>query len=156
MSEKENILGVIRDLRTGFLGRNSYNLVLTDRRLIFAKYSSELMKQEREKAVEGAQDKGFFGKWKASVSSGFNFHKRYYSMEPREILQENEDNYEIRPEEITSIKLRGRGFDSGADKREPNKMKIKWSGGKEKFNFDQESVKQVKEIMRPVLGKKLS
>lgn len=155
MNKKENVLGVIEDLRTGLLGRNSYNLVLTDRRLIFAKYSTELMKKEREKALEGAQDKGFFGRWKASISSGFNFHKRYYNMEPEEILREGEDNYEIRPEEIKSVKLRG-GFDPGSDKRDPNKMDIAWSGGKEKFKFEKQSVNQVKEMLNPMLGKKLN
>lgn len=156
MNKKENVLGVVEDLRTGFLGRNSYNMVLTDRRLIFAKYSTELMKQEREKAMEGAKDKGFFGKWKASISSGFNFHKRYYSMEPQDILQEDEDNYEISPKDISSIKLIDRGFDMGSDKREPNEMKIKWSGGKEKFKFQKQTAKQVKEILNPVLRGKLS
>ncbi|MFB6076470.1 MAG: hypothetical protein ABEK17_05040 [Candidatus Aenigmatarchaeota archaeon] len=153
MNKEENILGVVKDLRTGFLGRDSYNLVVTDQRLIFAKYSTELMKQEREKSLEGAQDKGFFGKWKASLLSGFDFHKRYYKMEPSEILQENEDNYEIKTEEIKSVKLRG--FSPDLDKN-MNKMKIVWSGGKEKFKFKKQNTNQVKKILKPVLGKKVN
>ncbi|MFB6088234.1 MAG: hypothetical protein ABEK36_00465 [Candidatus Aenigmatarchaeota archaeon] len=156
MNKEENVLGVVKDLQTGFLGRNIYNLVLTDQRLIFAKYSTELMKQERERALEGAQDKGFFGRWKASLTSGFNFHNRYHSMEPDEIIREDEENFVINSEEIKSVKLRGRRFDPGSDKREPNKMEIVWSGGKEKFKFEKQTVNQVKEILKPVLGRKLN
>jgi len=156
MDGKENVLGVVEDLRTGFLGRSSYNLVVTDLRLIFSKYSTELMKQEREKALEGAKDKGFFGRWKASLSSGFDFKNRYYEMEPETILQEGEDNFEIKLEEVRSVKLRERGWNPGLDKRDPNKMEIKWSGGKEKFKFEKQTAKQVKELLNPILRGKLN
>ncbi len=151
----EKVTGVIPALSTGWLGRQSYSLIVTDHRLIFAKYSSELMKQEREKAVAGLDDKGFFGRWKASVSSGFNFHERYYEMDPETILKEDEDNYEITPEEIESVKTKSGNWDLEHSKSQANEMTIKWSGGKEKFKFHQMNPKQVKGVLKPLLGTRL-
>lgn len=46
--EKEKVTGVIPYMTTGRLGRNAYTIVVTNRRLIFAKYSTKLVKEEQK------------------------------------------------------------------------------------------------------------
>ena len=151
---EERVTGVIPDLRTGMFGNKSYSLVITDRRLIFAQVTNELLKQEREKVV-GNSGGGLMSKWKASMSSHFNFHERYYNMNPDSALQENPENYQISPEQIRSIKLNSSQAWSNDGKQKPNKMVIKWSGGKNKYNFNKVSTGEVKKTLRPLLGSKL-
>ncbi|MFW6196540.1 MAG: hypothetical protein ACOC5D_04305 [Thermoplasmatota archaeon] len=149
----ERVTGVIPDLRTGMFGRKSYSLVVSNQRLIFAEVSTELMNQEREKAV--SQSNGFMGRWKASVASGFTFHERYYDMDPDMILRESPENFEIRPEQIKSVKLKGSQYGADQSCKSYNKMLIKWTGGKDKYNFQKVSTGEVKKALTPLLGSKV-
>lgn len=151
----EKVMGVIPDLRTGLLGRDSFSLIVTQKRMIFAEYTTDLMKKERNKAVSKSESKGMMAKLNASVSSSFNFHNRYYDMDPEEILIESPNNYEIRPEQVKSIKIRSGQWDPESGKEAVNKMIIKWSGGKNKFNFTQMNPNQVKDLLLPLMGTKL-
>ncbi len=152
---EERVTGVIPDLRTGWLGKTSYSLIITDRRLIFAEITNELLKQEREKAVSKNQGGGLMSKWKASMGSHYNFHERYYRMNPDEALRENPNNYGMRPEEIQTVKFRGSQVWSNDGKQTPNKMVIKWSGGKTKYDFQRINVSEVKKALIPLLGPKV-
>lgn len=153
--EKEKVTGVIPYMNTGRLGRNAYTIVVTNRRLILAKYSTKLVKEEQKRAKNKSKG-GFFSRWKASISSGFSFHERYYEMEPNEILQESKENYEIRPEQVGSIKIKRGNWDPGHEHSKPGKMEIKWSRGKNKFKFDRIDSKKVKEALNPLLGSKMN
>ncbi|MFW6176485.1 MAG: hypothetical protein ACOC40_02170 [Thermoplasmatota archaeon] len=147
--------GVIPDLRTGMFGNKSYNLVVTNQRLIFAEFNNELMKKDREKAMANAQNSGFFGKMKASIGSSFSFHERYYNMDPETILRESPNNFEMRPEQIQSIKLRSSQYGAEHSGKNINKMKIKWAGGKDKYNFQRVSTGEVKKTLNPLIGSKV-
>lgn len=151
----ERVTGVIPDLRTGTFGNKSYNLIITDRRLIFAQITNDLLKQEREKAVAGAPSGGFFSKWKASMGSHYNFHDRYFKMHPDDALRENPNNYELWPEQIRSVKLRSKQVWSNDGKQSPNKMVIKWTGGKIKYNFQRVNTNEVNRALQPLLGPKV-
>ncbi len=151
----EKVTGVIPDLRTGMFGNKSYSLVVTDRRLIFAEITNELLKQEREKAVSDSGG-GFMSKWKASMGSHYSFHERYYDMDPDDTLKENQNNFEIRPDQIRSVKLRSSNAWSNDGKQSPNKMVVKWTGGKNKYNFQRVNTNEVKKALHPLLGPKVS
>ncbi len=153
----ENIVGIIPDLSSGFLGQRVYTLVVTNYRLIFAEKTNDMVKQEieRAKAQAEANGAGFFGKWKASAATGFNFHNRYYNIPLQAILQENPNNYEIRPEQIKSIKVRSGHHDQRYGTTSPNKMVIKWTGGKEKYSFENLDTDKVKNILFQVIGSKV-
>ncbi len=152
---EERVTGVIPDLRTGRLGRTSYSLIITDRRLIFAEITNELLKKERKKSVDGAQGGGFMSRWKASLSSNTNFHERYYKIPPEYALSENPNNYEMRPEEIQTVKLRDSQVWSNDGKQSPNKMVIRWSGGKNKYDFQRVNTGEAKKALVPLLGPKV-
>ena len=93
---------------TKSLGRiDTYNLIVTDRRSIFAKLTNEIMqeaiKRRRDKAE--AEGKGFFGKWKAQMQ-GFNMYTDAYTeMTPDQILAETQGNWEIDNSFIKGMKF---------------------------------------------------
>lgn len=154
----ERVLGVIPGLSSGFFGQRSYTMVVTDQRLIFAEFTNELMKKEHEKNMKKWKEKGegFWSKLKTSMSSNFKFHNRYHNMHPVEILNESPNNYEIRLNDVKSAKLRTGTYHPESEKAPTHKMIIKWNGGKEKFTFERIEPKQVKEILTPVLGPRVS
>lgn len=150
----ENIIGVIPNLSTGMFGQSSYTLVVTNYRLIFAEITKQLLDQERQKNVSNVQG-GMMSRWKAQMSSHFNFHNRYFNIPPQAILQESPNNYEIRPEQVKSVKVHGGQYNHGSGRQNPNKLVIKSTLGKKKFNFDKMNINQAKEIMGRLLGPKV-
>lgn len=148
----ERVLGVVPSLSTGILGQKSYTLVVTNYRLIFAEVTSELLNQERERAVSGVQNEGAMTKWKASMSSHFNFHNRYYNIPPQSILQESPNNYGIRPDQVKSVRIRAGNSYPGSGQQYANKMVIKSSIGKKKFTFDQMDPNDAKKLLSQLLG----
>ena len=85
---------------------DTFNLIVTDHRSIFAKLTNQIMnetiKMRREKAA--AEGKGFFGKWAAQMS-GFNtYTDRYQTMRPEEALLENKENFQIENSMIKNVK----------------------------------------------------
>lgn len=147
--------GIIPDLSTGTFGQKAYNLVVTNYRLIFAEVTTELLNQEREKTAANTQNQGMMSRWAAQMSSHSEFHKRYLSIPPQEILRESPNNYELRPQQINSIKLHGTQYSSYDGKNPGNKMVIKSTLGKEKFRFHRMNTRQVKDLLRPLLGPKV-
>lgn len=153
--QPEKVMGVLPNLSDGFFGQRSYSLVITNYRFIFAEVNNQLIKEEQKKAVAGTEDKGLISKWKATVSSGFRFHERYYNMNPQAILQESPNNYEIRPEQIKTVKIMEGSYNIDSNYKYPNTMVIKWTGKKKKFKFEGVDSKKAKEMMAPLLGSKL-
>ena len=98
------------------LGRtDTYNLIITDRRSIFAKLTSEIMnetvKMRRDNAA--AEGKGFFGKWKAQMQ-GFNTYTDWYKDKtPDQALGETPGNYAIDNSAIRNIKVNEDSNDDG-------------------------------------------
>jgi nucleotidyltransferase/DNA polymerase involved in DNA repair len=85
---------------------DTFNLIVTDQRSVFAKLTSQIMnetvKMRREKAA--AEGKGFFGKWAVQMS-GFNtYTDRYQTMRPEEALLENKENFQIENSMIKKVK----------------------------------------------------
>ncbi len=151
----EKVIGVIPNLGSGMLGQHSHTLVVTNYRMIFAEVTKQLLNQERERAVAGVQDEGMMSRWKAQMSSHFNFHNRYYNMPPQSILQESPNNYELRPDQIKSVKIKAGHYDYGSGQQYSNKMVIKSSIGKKKFTFDQMNHQDAKNLMKQLLSDKV-
>jgi hypothetical protein len=98
------------------LGRSdTFNLLVTERRSIFAKLTGEIMnatvKMRRDKAA--AEGKGFFGKWKAQMQ-GFNTYTDWYKDKtPDQALGETPGNYAIDNSAIRNIKVNENSDDEG-------------------------------------------
>jgi hypothetical protein len=98
------------------LGRvDTYNLIVTDRRSIFAKLTNEIVgetvKMRRAKAE--AEGKGFFGKWKAQMQ-GFNTYADHYlDKTPDQALNETPGNYAVDNSLIRNIRVDENDDDDG-------------------------------------------
>lgn len=140
---EEKVLGAIPNvsLKKGLFKSVIYNLIVTNERLLFAKFRKELFKEEaRERAEElEEQGKGKIRQFFAKLGTGFTFYKRYLDMDPEDILKETEDNFFLTPQAVRSIKLkRGRvSYDEDGDEyQNPHTLLITTtSGEKMKFLF---------------------
>ncbi len=108
----EHVHGVIPNatLKEGFLGVKSkvYILVLTERRIVFVRITTEMMKQlvtdSRNEAK--ADGKGFFGQWGAQLTAYSEFAQRYLTMPPDEALAETPGNFALERSAIVKAKLK--------------------------------------------------
>ncbi len=150
----EQVMGVVPNLSAGMLGQQTYTLVITNYRLIFARLTNQMVNQEIERAKSEARQsgEGFLGTWAASTHAGFSYHNRYHKMPPQAILQENPSNYEIRPEQVKSVKITSGYHDPQYSQDNPGKMVIKWTGGKVKFTLDRMEPQQIRSMLFPLLG----
>ncbi len=151
----ERITGIVPGLRTGMFGQRSYDMIVTNYRLIFAMRTNESIRREHEKSMAGTEDQGLLTKWKTSIASAFNYHQRYYQMPPESILREGPDNYEIRPDQVNKVQVYPGSRIEESGKHNSNTLKIKWSGGKSKFSFESVGANQVKNMLAPLLGPKV-
>jgi hypothetical protein len=98
------------------LGRvDTYNLIVTDRRSIFAKLTNEIMGEavKMRRANAGAEGKGFFGKWKAQMQ-GFNTYTDWYQDKtPDYALNETPGNWAVDNSAIRNIKVNEDSNDEG-------------------------------------------
>ncbi|MCX5971476.1 MAG: zinc ribbon domain-containing protein [Coprothermobacterota bacterium] len=105
----ERVLGVVPNLSAGTLGAKSYVLVVTDRRLLVVRITSQNMAEVVRKSQEEgkAQGKGFFERWGDQISAFYRYAERYLSMAPGAILAENGENYAIDHSQVTRITIDG-------------------------------------------------
>lgn len=86
-------------------------LVVTDKRMLFAKWTQELFKKEAEKRKEEAKEAGG-GKLKqffSQLGASFTYYKKYLNMTPEEILNEHNENFALTPQDVLKIDFkRGR------------------------------------------------
>ncbi len=131
-------------------------LVVTDKRMLFAKWTQELYKKEADRRKEETKDAGG-GKLKqffSQMGTGFTYYKKYYEMTPDEILQEHSENFSLTPSDVLSINMKkGRSKRSGSgiinvkvginvgggdteDLETPHELIINAKTGKMIFNFN--------------------
>jgi hypothetical protein len=95
-------------MKSKSLGRtDTYNLIVTDRRSIFAKLTAEIMNEtvKKRRAKAEAEGKGFFGKWKAQMQ-GFNTYTDWYADKtPDYALAETQGNWAIDNGSISNVKV---------------------------------------------------
>ncbi len=89
------------------LSYDSYTIVLTTRRMIFAQMTSQMLTQNANNAREQAKSegKGFFSAWGAQIKANFSYAQRYLQMAPESILAENPGNFAIENNTISQIKV---------------------------------------------------
>jgi hypothetical protein len=110
---------------------DTFNLIVTNQRSIFAKLTTQVMndtiKMRREKAA--SEGKGLLGKWGAQMS-GFNTYiDRYQTISPEEALLENKENFQIDNSLIKNVK-------SASDGDQNNEMyNIEITTATQKYRF---------------------
>ncbi len=142
-SSEEQVLAVIPGVsrKKGLLGfkRDTYTLVITDKRLIFALVNKGVLNRQKQDMAElrqknKAEGKGFLASWGESVATGMSWYNRYLAMDPEEIIRESEGNFFLLRQDILSLKIKEYLGSNQADPDTPLPFfKIKTTG--EKFKF---------------------
>lgn len=150
----EIVLGVIPGgtRRSGFLGfkAESYTIVATSHRLLFAPFTTRIQKESVNQAREAAkaQGKGFFGQWGAQLTSGSG--ARYLGMPPEAILAEESGSFFLMNNQVRSFRF------SSQDDDETNRttyyLEIQSVTDKLKFEFSALDERAAKDLLRRTLG----
>jgi len=151
----ERAVGVIPavERKKGLFGNQSFNLVLTLQHLVFARLTSDMLRQASKRAKEEAkaQGKGFFGQWGASLKGNSAIVERYYQMPIEAILREHPDNFAIPIHEIKQIKTK---HYSDPEYPQPDQLIIQ-ARDKIKLNLKGCSAGEAKKTLRQVLGSRV-
>ncbi len=110
--DDEKILEVVPvTWKKGVFKQEPWAVIITDKRMLFTKWTQGLFKKEAEKRAEETKEAGG-GKLKqffSQLGAGFTYYKKYYDMAPEEIIKEHSENFALTPNDVNSITLkRGR------------------------------------------------
>lgn len=157
--EEEKILGVIpyAGLKKGLFKSESCNLVVTNKRVIVAKFSMDVYKKEaQERAEETKQEgRGRFKQFLSSANTMATFHKRYLDMLPEDILKETPGTFAIEPSTVVKIQLKeGRSYRDEDDfkKQDPHSLLIVMPEAKLQFNFSGD-IGNARSLLSQLFGK---
>lgn len=153
----ENISAVIPLVRKpkSFGRSDTYTLVQTDARMIFAELTGDMLKEiaaEAQRRGKG-EGKGFFARWGDQLKATMSYSERYWQMSPDDALGENQKNFAIQNASVKKIKVSAKDTSSGPDDpgRSYTELKIEASAGKFEFRVDGQS-RSVKEALKGVFG----
>lgn len=127
--------------KKGLLGfrQESYTLVMTESRLLFAQMTKQLQKKQSDELSKLSQEnqkagRGFFASWGDSIAAGLTWYDRYLAMEPETILKETATNFALSKKEIDSVTSNTGVRSNNNDSRNslPDLI-FKTKNGKEKF-----------------------
>lgn len=151
----EPILGIVplAQRRKGFLGLGveTFNIIITPHRLVFAIVTKEQMNQAVATARDQARSegKGFFGQ--AAAQMGWvNVICQSYATTPIPTILNRPDSFAIANSAIQKIRLRNRQVDE--DSTITTELIIKTTGGKHKFTLQTMNRRQAREILQQTLG----
>ncbi len=167
-ADGEKIEGMIPAVRrkTGLLSSKVYNLVVTDRRIVFAETTKEMLKQAASDAAQEAkeQGKGLLGRMATTMVSSRRVYEKYWQMDIDAILKETSGNFAVPLNEIKKISfyvhtVHVRVEQQNMGRTGKDQMTIKTNQEKIKLTFEPlfaASSKQADEaraLLRRVLGK---
>ncbi|MHB1293772.1 MAG: hypothetical protein ACYC4R_02135 [Anaerolineae bacterium] len=154
--ESEPILGIVPGVqrKSGFMGLkvDSYNVVLTPYRLVFAYMSSELMKEAVNTAREQAKSEG--KGWLAQVGAQMRWLNvvcaRYQQMPVGALFTQYPGSFAVNYAEIKRVRLREEGGDE--DAQSVSKMIVETMGGKYDYTLTGMSIRDAKRVLQATLG----
>ena len=157
--ENEQVVGVIPNvsLKKGLFRSELFTFVVTNRRLIAAKWSKQIYKQEVDKRKREAKQEGK-GKLKqlfAAAGTMLAFADRYLTMNPDEILQETMGSFAVEPSTVQKVKFKPGYFDQNNDTETLSTLLLFTTNGKLKFSFNSSNDIAVQKLLPPLLGRKL-
>jgi hypothetical protein len=132
--------------------QDSYNMIVTPSRLVFAYVSPQLQKAAVQQAREQAkqQGKGFFGQWGAQLAWLGVLHDQYRRMSMQAVLSQYPGSFVLERHQIQKVRYRDHyDQDSGNTTRE---IILRTVGGKYRFKLLTGNVREVKKLLRQALG----
>jgi hypothetical protein len=150
----ESIVGIISNVRSGLLGQKTYNLIITDKRLIAAIVTSKMLSDAAKQQAADSKERGegLLKRMASTAFSGYHYHEKYFDMSPDEILSENTDNFYLEPSMIKKISIKHGHYNDHQGRHDPHQLKIKANNGKFAFSFSSVNPKQAKEILSHAFG----
>ena len=117
---------------------DTYNLIVTNRRMIFAQLTSAMLNAAivEAQAKAKAEGKGFFGIVGDQMAAQFQYARRYESMAPDVVLAETPGNTALENAAISAIDLRVLSDDDTSYSQFV--MTIKSSAGKAEYRIGQD------------------
>ena len=148
----EPVLGVVPgvELRKG-LSAQSFNLVLTPYRLVFARLTSQMLRDAAAQAKQGAkaQGKGFFGQWGAVAGANGWICERYRHTPVEAILREHGDSFALPIQQVRRVEVIEGEVDE--DQNTPDQMVIH-GPRKMRFNLKGSRAAEARRTLGQVLG----
>ncbi|MFA5760967.1 MAG: zinc ribbon domain-containing protein [Dehalococcoidales bacterium] len=159
----EVVIGVIPNAnkKKNLIMSDTFNIVVTNHRMICAILTSEMIKEEASKH-RGQGVGGFF----AAMGSGYTLWQRYLQVPPDVALQENPANFAIYMNQIRKVKFKpdkvlfkkgsfSVGFNSSFggsddDEKTTRPLEIETMSGKYKFEINDAYQQQAAESLRKV------
>jgi len=153
---EEPIVGLLGGLglQKGMFKSETYNLVVTTERLIFAELTSAMVNAQAQLGKEQAkaEGKGFFKQWGAMLSANNAILERYNAMPIADMLRESPNNFTVPLSQISKARVISGSSDD--DSSSPDQLVIH-AGRKMKFTLKGTSAGQVKRTLRQVLGNRV-
>jgi predicted nucleic acid-binding Zn ribbon protein len=137
----EQVIGVIgyaRKMKMLGISYDTYNLIITDRRMIIAQLTQEMLNAAiaEAQAQAKAEGKGFFGIMGDQMAASFQYARRYETMPPDAALQETPGNIAIENAAITALYLKL--YDDENTTQSEFRLTIKSSTGKNEFRIGED------------------
>ena len=126
----EQIVGVIPGIsrKKGMFNIESYHIVVTPKRLIFAAVTNEIMKEEAQKS----SGKGI-GSYLKTALAGNDFTQRYLNMAPEQALHEDPQNFDVDISRVRKVKVEKGTLYLDGRKQDDGKLIIETAGDKLSF-----------------------
>jgi hypothetical protein len=150
----EAVLGVIAGAqrRKGLLGHQSFNIVVTGDRLVFALMTDKMMKDavaEMNRRAK-AEGKGLLGRMAAQMGWLNLMVERYAAMPPAAALAENKENFSIPNNTIGKVRVEEHHDDE--THRTETKLKIESVSGKFEFVLTAGNANEARQVLRNGIG----
>jgi hypothetical protein len=157
----EALIGVIPNAtrKKNLFSNESFNIIVTNQRMIFAQMTSEMIKAEAA-TYKGQGIKGVF----KAMGAGGNLWQRYQQMPPDQALAETPGNFGLYINQIRKVKYSGTkvlfnkggvsmglniGFGGGDDDDDNNaKLQIETIGGKYEFEIIMQFQQQTYQVLK--------
>lgn len=154
----EALMGIIPALqrKIKLLKFKTYTLAVTDRRLIFAELTGEMLKEAAAEAIEESKGKGFFTRMKETATSQQRVYSRYKEMRPEDIIAETPGNFAVNNNEIKTVRIRTGHYIDEHGQYDNDTMLIHTTREKINLTFNYSgATPEAKKILWRALGKKV-
>ena len=152
--EGEPVVGVIAGLqrRKGLLGYQTWNLVVTPQRLVFALMTQQMMNDAVRQAQENAkrEGKGLLARIAAQMGWLNLMAERYAAMPVDETLAEQPDNFSVPHNQVKAVKLEHR--EDRQQHQHSEHLILEAASGKYEFELKGGHPDDARQVLQGVLG----
>ncbi len=149
----EKMRGVIPLVRKpkSFGRSDTYTLILTDSRMVFAQLTGDMIKEAALEAQRKGKEegKGFLARWGDQLKACSTVAERYLQMAPDTALGETRGNFALPNSSVRKIRVSAKDDDDAG--RSYTELKIEAATGKYEFRVDGDA-RSVKDALKGAFG----